>query len=791
MPRQRRGASILIRGDAGIGKTRFMEEVAGTARRLGYHSHSGQVLDFGADAEAIQTLVRDMIATGNSASDAQDQVFINELTGTPQPPDLRLLLEAMDIATREEGLRRTLAQLIERGSREQPLFLAVEDIHWAKRHMLNNLAVISTAASQCPTILVMTSRFENDPIDHAWRARAGASSLITIDLAPLNSEEAVALATPFLAANGDFARLCIERAAGNPLFLDQLLKNMVEGESSSVPQTIQSLVQARLDRLDPGSKAVVQAASVLGQRFDVKALGHVHGSTGDVPDALLGKFIVPQQGSGFMFQHALIRDAVYGSLLKSRKSVLHRRAAEWFEGRAPELVAEHLDLAEAPEAPIAYLAAARAYMAAYRYDQALRAVTRGLELCKAEADRFALLKLKGDILHDTGNMPEALACFDAALTAATSEADRCRALIGRAQVKRVIDDLDGAFADLPPRSPLLSPRGLRSMRRACDFLRGNLYFPRGDIDGCVREHSRSLELSREAHSVELEAAALGGLADVAYIRGRLVTAYRLFSDCVRLSQEHGLHRTEVANRPMAAIAGWFAGKAGAAFAEAEEAISSAARIGHHRAETIGQHAAWFLSHSRGELATALTHAERALILARQIKARRFEAEALAFRGETLRAMGQRAGAVAQLQQALEISRESGMAYMGPIYFGLLARALDDPAARAGALKSAEDLLSTNPISHNHLLFRMVAIDASLDSGNWAEAERYAADLETYTAAEPLPWAEFYIARGRLLAQAGRGDDSEELKARAIALIAQAKALGLDLAAKELEAVAAS
>lgn len=779
-----RGASILIRGEAGIGKSRFMDEVAAVARGLGFRNHAGQVLDFGAGADAIQTVVRDMVADDGHVGDRGDQVFINELSGTPQPPELRLLLDAMDIATREEGLRRTLSQLILQDSREQPLLLAVEDVHWAKRHTLNNLAVISGAASQCPAILVMTSRFENDPIDHAWRAQAGATSLITIDLAPLNAEEAVALATPFLAANAEFARLCIERAAGNPLFLDQLLKNMVEGESSSVPQTIQSLVQARLDRLDPASKSIVQAASVLGQRFDVKSLGHMLGSSGDMPDALLGKFIVPQPGAGFMFQHALIRDAVYGSLLKSRKSILHRRAAEWFEGRDPELVAEHFDLAEAPEAPAAYLAAARAQMTAYRYDQALRAVTRGLELCKVEQDRFALLKLKGDILHDTGSMPEALACFDAALTAAASDPDRCRALIGRAQVKRVIDDLDGAFADLAAAEPIAIAEGLKTEEARLRFLRGNLYFPRGDTDGCVREHSRSLELAREAQSVELEAAALGGLADVAYIRGRQMTAYRLFSDCARLAREHGLHRTEAANLSMAAITGWYAGKPEAAIAEAEEAIASAARIGHHRAELIGEHAAWFLSHSKGELAAALTHAERALLLSRRIKARRFEAESLAFRGETLRAMGQWAGAVSDLQEALKISRETGMGYMGPIYLGFLAHATDDATLRADSLKAGEDLLPTSPISHNHLIFRMAAIDASLASGNWDEAERYASELETYTAPEPLPWADFYVARGRLLARAGRGDGTD-LSEKTTALIERAKTLGLDLAANEL------
>jgi len=785
-----RGASILIRGEAGIGKTRLMDEVAMAARELGFRHHAGLMLDFGAETDrgAIQTLVRGLAGMDDGSVDEEDRVFINELTGAPQPLELRSLFDAMDIPAREMGLARTLTRLVQRASRDRPLLLAVEDLHWAKPLMLTHLATISSAAAACPAILIMTSRFENDPVDQAWRAQAGSTSLITVDLAPLNAEESVALATPFLAGNADFARLCIQRAAGNPLFLDQLLKNMVEGEGAAVPPTIQSLVQARLDRLDAAAKTIVQAASVLGQRFDAAALGHMLGSPAHLPDQLLGKFIVRQQGPGFMFQHALIRDGVYASLLKARKSALHRRAAEWFKTRDPQLFAEHLDRADAPEAAAAYLAAARAHAAAYHYDQALGAANRGLDISAPGEDRFGLLKLKGDLMHDTGKMPGALECFDAALASAVSDADRCRALIGRAQVKRVIDDLDGAFADLAAAEPIAGAEGLKLEEARLRFLRGNLYFPRGDIEGCVREHTRSLELAREVQSVEQEAAALGGLADVAYIRGRLVTAHRLFEDCVRLAQEHGLHRIEVANRPMAAITAWYAGKGASALGEALTAIAGAAQIGNQRAETIAQHAAWFVLYASGQLQRGLEHIERALVLARQIKARRFEAEALAFRGETLRFLGERSKALADIEQALEISRETGMAFMGPIYLGLLAQATMDTAARAEALQSAEALLATNKISHNHLLFRMLAIDVSLDSRNWSEAERYAADLETYTAQEPTPWAQFYIERGRVLAAFGRGGTDQVLKDRAAALIDQAKVLGLDFAAKDLAEV---
>ncbi|MSO81234.1 MAG: tetratricopeptide repeat protein [Alphaproteobacteria bacterium] len=77
-----------------------------------------------------------------------------------------------------------------------------------------------------------------------------------------------------------------------------------------------------------------------------------------------------------------------------------------------------------------------------------------------------------------------------------------------------------------------------------------MLFPRGDIERCLRQHGRSLALAREAGSVETETAALGGLGDAEYLRGRLISAHRHYQRCVELSRQHGLFLVEVANRPM-------------------------------------------------------------------------------------------------------------------------------------------------------------------------------------------------------------------------------------------------
>jgi tetratricopeptide (TPR) repeat protein len=164
----------------------------------------------------------------------------------------------------------------------------------------------------------------------------------------------------------------------------------------------------------------------------------------------------------FLFAHALIRDAVYDTLLGARRRELHRRAAEWFATRDLVLSAEHLDRAEDPGASHAYLAAAREQAREYRYDRARALTERGLALADDPPARFALTCLHGEILHDIGAMAESRAAFERALEAAGDDRERASAWLGLAAAKRVTDDLDGAFADLDRAQARLNSRGWSS-----------------------------------------------------------------------------------------------------------------------------------------------------------------------------------------------------------------------------------------------------------------------------------------------------------------------------------------
>src|SRR5262245_25077559 len=637
----------------------------------------------------------------------------------------------------------------------------------------------------------MTSRIEDDQLDREWRSRTAGAPMITIDLGPLRRDEALTLANAFAGVADHFAERCVERAAGNPLFLEQLLRTAEESVEPGIPGSVLNLVHARLDRLDPTNKAALQAASVLGQSFDQDVLRHLLDRPDYAPERLVAHFLVRPQGKGFLFAHAMIRDAVYDTLLKSHRRELHCRAAAWFADRDPVLHAEHLGRAQDPIAPRAYLVAAQAEAAGYRYELARRLVERGLELAVEAADRSALARFQGDILHDLGDMTAAGLAYRSALSATGTGPEQCRALIGLAAVKRVADDLTGAFADLESAEKEAVEQELITEQARIHYVRGNLFFPRGDIEGCLLEHELSRKLAQQARSAELEAAALGGLGDAEYARGRMASANQHFRKCVELCREHGLGRIEVANLSMVPATRIYLNESRPALEDSRAAAAAAARVGHHRAELVAHSAACTALRMLGELSSAHEHMERRVQLIQRLGARRFEASHVRDAAAILVAEGRRSEAVELLHRGVAICRETGPGFMGPLLLGQLAATTEDPEARQQALDEGERLLRAGAVSHNHFWFYHFAMEAALSTRSWASVDRFAAMIEDFTRAEPQPWSDVFIARGRVLAAFGRGRRDAALRAPLERLRSEAQGVGLRIALPALEVALAT
>jgi hypothetical protein len=157
-------------------------------------------------------------------------------------------------------------------------------------------------------------------------------------------------------------------------------------------------------------------------------------------------------------------------------------------------------------------------------------------------------------------------------------------------------------------------------------------------------------------------------------------------------------------------------------------------------------------------------ATRALDLAKQLGARRFQAECTGILAATALGLRNREDAFRLARESVQISRDTGMSYCGPVLLSLVARTTDDAAERAKALQEGEELLAAGCVSHSYFNFYMHAIEVSLEQRQWSEARRYASSLEAYTSTEPLPFTSLLIRRGRLLADVGEGLNAEKTRA---------------------------
>ncbi len=562
------GVALAIRGDPGIGKSRLVEELRWRAEGQGVVCHVARVLDFGVGKaqEALPAIVTDLLgATAGEAEAArrsrldramaaglvapEHETLIAELLGVAQRAELQSIYDAMDNATRVRRTADAVASLAANAARERPRVIVFEDIHWGSPILLACLAALTIATREAPIVLVMTTRFEADPLDRSWRAATRGTPLLTIDVGPLRPDEARRLAGEMIESSARFVGQCIERAEGNPLFLEQLLRNARESESGQIPPTIQSLVLARMDRLPPRDKLALQAASVIGKRFTLDTLRFLIGDAAYRCNELVATDLVRPEGDDFLFAHALIQEGVYSSLLNARKRELHGRAAQWYrEHQEAALHAEHLDRAEDARAAQAYLDAAQEESKRFRYDSALRMANRGFELAKDRDLRFELAMRRGELLRELASTGESISAFEQAVR----RSDRRRAALPR--VVRACRELSRhgrprarhCNASISrSRSPI--DRGCGASARASTACAATCTSRKATWPVAGSEHALALEHARRAGDLECEALAWSGLGDHAYAEGRMNTALGHFRRCIEVYRQAGLMRPQIVN----------------------------------------------------------------------------------------------------------------------------------------------------------------------------------------------------------------------------------------------------
>ena len=775
------GQAVLLRGEAGIGKTRLVGEFAEAARAQGFAVHRVHIVDFGSarGPRVLRDLVSNLLDLPLRTEEAErheilrrlvseelvtpeNTIFLNDLLDLPQPDHLQRGYAAMQSEERLAGIQSTLGTLVTALAARTPRLIVIEDVHWAEKSTLNVLSGLAADVPRCPALLLLTSRIEGWTLSHEFTASLRGCPITTIELQPLREADAIRLAEALADESGlDLARL-VERADGNPLFLEQMLRSLSDYGSTELPDTIHAVVLARIDRLPERDREAVMAASVLGNRFDLAALRDLVGAPAYDCETLIRHRLVRVDGEEHVFAHALIREGVNASMLRDRRRELHLRAADHYRGRDLTLHAQHLDRADAPDAGAAALAAAREQAARVRYETALQLATRGAEIASGP-ELYELQMLLGDLSQRFGKTQAMTEAYRAACTAAADGTQRCRALIGVAEAQRVSEAYDDVLETLASALREADAEALPTERARICQLQAGVHFVRGDIEACLAENRRSLDLARQAGSHELEARAQGNLGDAEFAAARMISAHERFDQCVTLSRDHGLENVIAANLSMRGQALLYLCRPREALADCEEALELARTLFNPRAEVV----ALLVGVYTLELSDAAATRDWALIgiaAAKRIGSVNFEqvcceylGRAAALEGDHFEAERLVAGAVENFRRS-----ESSMRFLGGRALGSLALVSSDSDRRRDILREGEELIARGVGAHNVLWFYRDAIEVSLDLGDWDEAERYSQSLTAYTSAEPLPWCRFFSERGRALASAGRGEDANHV-----------------------------
>jgi len=372
------GQVVLICGEAGIGKSRllraFNERLAGEQytqlnyqcspyhRNTALHPvirHLERLAGLLPNDDGPSRLDKlEAMLDGWSVHPEQAVPLLGEMLTVPF--ELRYPPPALTPQQRKDGIFTLLIDEIMALARKQPVLLVFEDVHWIDPTTLDLLSQILTYVTESRLLLVLTHRPEWQP---SWTDRQGhVTSLSLLRLGHTRVAEMVR-ALMVSGASDELVRRIAARTNGVPLFVEELTRSLLDVASDGlggaaerdIPETLQALLQARLDRLGE-AKEIAQVGAVIGRQFSRHLMAEVVAQPDAALDAALEKLeqaqLLLRRGSGaatqYSFKHALIQDEAYASLLRRRRQELHARIAGVLEREytavtesEPEIVAHH------------------------------------------------------------------------------------------------------------------------------------------------------------------------------------------------------------------------------------------------------------------------------------------------------------------------------------------------------------------------------------------------------------------------------------------------------------------
>ncbi len=646
-------------------------------------------------------------------------------------------------------LRRMLFEtwqaLLEALAADGPVIFALEDVHWADDGLLDLIEWVVQNIGTAQIFVVCLARPELRERRSTWGA--GGANATTIALKPLRDDDSerlvVALSSQGLSP--EMRHTIAERAQGNPLFIEELVRMLLEGSGpgASIPDTVQAVLTSRIDRLPQDERRVLQAASVIGRTFWPSSAAPLAGLSEEEAiraiEGLIKKEMVvvrPQSSIAdereYAFRHILTRDVAYGMLPKSQRQRAHGEAGRWLEARIGERVEEVVQtLAEH------FLAAGDDTRAAAYLHRAANKARR----LYASADALRL--------YDQA--------FDAAVKAGVPPREIIELHLDRGEVRQLRGEYREALEDFE--------RGLATARQAGDSTLeavlenrvGLIHHRQFRLDQAEAHFRRAATRAREVGDGLTLGLTLVDLANVAWDRGQLKPEDPVIVEAISLLRTAGDKSSLARGLNLLCMAHYSMGDRDHAIAAAQEGLAAAKEAGDKAKEATSLSYLSVINSFWGRYSDAIRDGEAAIALAEEIGDKRRLAFTITFVAHARMSLGEWGEGIRQLEDSLPLVREYAkihlpypLMYLGEIYYDLgdVARARSHLAAgsEVEALNPAWQMMALASALYLALLNRDTdALNRTLEEVRQLAWEVFVPDDGEMV----LPMGEVLLATGRL------------------------------------------
>jgi class 3 adenylate cyclase/tetratricopeptide (TPR) repeat protein len=762
---------FTVLGTAGVGKSRLVTEFLGGLD--GATVVSGRCLSYG---EGISYFPVTEVAIQLKA-DAAEQ------------PGLAAILGDDEATSTPDEIAWAFRKLLEARAAERPVVVVFDDIHWGEPTFLDLVEHAADFIRDAPILLICMARPELLDRRSAWGG--GKLNATNVLLEPLGADEAAELLASLLPAEveGDLRARILDAAGGNPLFVEEMVAMVADLQDGNgelgeitVPPTIQALLAARLDQLDPHERIVLERGSVEGNVFHRGGVEALAPEEREVPRRLMNlvrkELVRPDRthlvgDDAFRFRHLLIRDAAYDALPKAERADLHQSFAAWLEQHGAELVELDEILGYHLEQAWRY----RAELGAASDPELMTAARTRLEA----AARRALLR--DDSTAALNLIERALALVPEGEIDLLLETDRLNTIFFSGEVQIAYE----AAAELGERAAV---RGDRTAERIAAIERArfaSFVDPEGAADRLERLVDEALPELEEAGDELALYLALFGRGSAAHMHGRMDDGRETMDRAFDLAEGLGLPHLQAWVQP----------------------YRGATRF--HGTTPIEEVLAWWDEQEAGGFSTPVNQIDRALGLAllgrfdeARARSKAMQAE-LAERGssvvvalllsmmapETERLAGDPAAALELSKRGCQMFEEAGerswlssaLCLQGQTHYelGNLDEAFE-AAARGLELGASDD-------AYTQILSRGVQAKVLARRGSLDEAERLAREAcEIAEATDmPIPLGGAYEDLGQVLYLAGKTAEADRAVEQAVELYDAKGALALSERARRIAA----